>query len=237
MGIAGGEEDIGMHARYSRFTGRRGRPVVAIFVAAFFAGCGNLTAGGYGDVEVYGSGDASEPTPAPGAARREYGTESPAGAPSKGPSIVGPLDGEMTVAVDAFLRTAGGAEYRLTPSGGVDLELDLADREDLVGARQAPTGAYEGVHVHITDTSAEVLSGLVIDGVPFFGGVDVDIGPAGLDVLLPLAFDLDEGETVALKVDFNAGQWLLTLELDILNPQRATVTAQAFADALTVALR
>jgi hypothetical protein len=102
----------------------------------------------------------------------------------------------------------------------------------LVAERLIPAAHYTALRVRFLSVSADVLAGLVIGGIPYVGPVTVDIGSTAFDVQLPISFSLDQGGRVALLLDLNADEWLLTL--DVL---AQTVTSVNFGANVDVLIR
>lgn len=218
---------------------RRGRAwplrvrLVALLCSAALAACGNVTAGGVGGADVYMSGDATtEPAPSSGPSRTVL--EGPAGTePRPATLIVGGIEGDVDVTAELFLRSDGGSLVPLTTAGPVAVTLDLAGSDEpRVAVAPVPADGYDAVVVRFTDVTARVTGGLVVDGIPFVGTVDVDLGGTGLAVTRTVALLVEEDVTVELLVDLNADAWVPLL--DVLT---ATVAGGDFAAAVAVSER
>jgi hypothetical protein len=104
--------------------------------------------------------------------------------------------------------------------------------EPRVAAASVPAGVYDALTVRFSDVTANVTGGLEIDGLPFTGVVEVDLGGPSLDVTKALALAIDDGERVELLVDLNADVWVPMLDL-----VTHLVAAGDFATAVTVGPR
>ena len=198
-----------------------------------YGGCGNVTAGGVGEADVYMTGDSGEPPASAPEPSRAVGPAEGATPPSPAVVILAGLEGDLDVTAALFLRSDGGELVPLTAAGPVSSTLDLAGSlEPRVALASVPAGTYDALTVRFTDVTADVTGGLEINGLPIMGLVEVDIGGASLDVTKPLALVIDDGESVQLLVDLNADLWVPLLDL-----VTHLVAAGDFAAAVTVGLR
>ena len=199
-------------------------------------GCGgNLTAGGLtGETSVTVSGDAPDPAAAPAAARIA-GPD-----PFAGRAVEDDDDdedddepeGEIEAEFLLFLEDADGGSVSLS-----DEELRVA--VDVQGEREAdavqavvPAARYTALRIVFTEIEIEVESGLVIDGVPVVGDLEVELEDATLTVVRPLSLDLDDGGRAELLVDLNAEAWLVAADPDL-----RRIAEEIFAQAVTVSVR
>lgn len=210
------------------------RPALVLLCAVAPGACGNVTAGGVGETEVYMSGDASGPTPTTSPSFAVVGEPEPPPGPGPLLQIVGAgLEGEVEVTASLFLVAEGGSRVELTPGGAATVTVDIAGADEPRVLREAvPATSYEAVVVVFTDVTAEVTGGLEIGGVPFTGTVEVDLGGGDLEVTRSLDIVIPDGAVASLLVDLNAADWVPLV--DILT---GTVTAQAFAGAVAVTER
>jgi hypothetical protein len=201
----------------------------ALVMSAFLAACGNLTAGGFGEAQVYGSGDADEsPAPVPPPAP----APSYAGAAGPLPAGAGLVEGSLQARLDLALIDDDGSVIALT-SGVIDAQLDLdGSQTPLLVERLVPAARYSAIRVRFSEVSATVLSGLVIGGIPYVGPVTVDIGASPFEVQIPVAFELARGGEVRLLLDLNSDAWLLAL-----NVLTQVVTAVDFGASIDVTVR
>jgi hypothetical protein len=191
------------------------RPTLSIATASIaLAACGNLTAGGFGEVHTYVSGDDPEPSPQPSATS------------GAAPAAIDPLLGTIDVAFSAYLRADDGTGFQL----GSDqlfgkVAIDGSD-EQLLKIQVTPEDRYTEISFYFTQVSADVVSGL-----PVVGEVSVDLAST-LTFSRPIDLDLSEGEQVELVIDLNAPAWLATAD-----PITQTVQAAVFAALVEVSLR
>jgi len=218
---------------------------VVILLGATTA-CGNLTAGGIGEATVSMSGDAPEATPAPPSTDTPQPTVvSP---PTAGP---GPLasagaepppnpsddddndpEGQFEADLTVFLIALDGAMVPIT-EGEIEVRLDLEGMEEPeIGYSRVTATTYDALRLVFTDVEIEVDRGLVIDGEPVSGAVDIEFDDLTLTVDKPLTLEIGDGERVELLVDLNADSWLLSVD-----PTTLTVDARTFADLVAVRLR
>jgi hypothetical protein len=196
-------------------------------------GCGgNLTAGGLtGETSVTVSGDAPDPAAAP----------TPARIAGPGPFSVHAVEeeddddepeGEIEAEFLLFLEDADGGSVSLS-----DGELRVA--VDVQGEREAdavqavvPAAQYTALRIVFTEIEIEVESGLVIDGVPVVGDLEVELEDATLTVVRPLSLELEDGGRAELLVDLNAEAWLVAADPDL-----RRIAEEVFAQAVTVSIR
>jgi hypothetical protein len=198
-----------------------------VSLVALLAGCGNLTAGGFGEAEVTASGNAeSEPAPT-GPARAAMPHGSTVGPQPVG--VAGALDGTLEVELTLFLDAADGSAVALHSGGAVLTELDLAGGTDRVALDRVPVGAYGALRMVFTSVEADVLGGLLVDGLPFIGAVTVALPGGTLTVVRPVAVEVREDERVTLLVDFDADAWLTEVD-----PLTRIVAGGVFAAELDV---
>lgn len=198
-------------------------------------GCGgNLTAGGLtGETSVTVSGDAPDPATAPAAARLAGPGSFTGGAMQEedDDDDDGP-EGEIEAELLLFLEDADGGSVALS-----DEPLRVA--VDVQGEREAdavqaviPAARYTALRIVFTEIEIEVESGLVIDGVPVVGDLEVELEDATLTVVRPLSLDLDDGGQAELLVDLNAEAWLVAADPDL-----RRIAEEVFAQAVTVSVR
>jgi hypothetical protein len=199
-------------------------------LAMALTGCGNLTAGGYEEVEVYASGDADE---SPSASPTTPPSSAPAGAPGPLPAGAGLIGGTLEATLNLSLVSESGSAIVLSPSSAIVVEVDLDGSDTpLVAERLIPTERYTALRVRFTSVTADVLTGLVIGGIPYIGPVAVDLGTGAFELDVPVSFEVERGDDVRLLLDFNADEWLQTL--DVLSQ---TVTSTDFGTRLEVSIR
>lgn len=200
------------------------RSLAALLLGLALAGCGNLTAGGLtGEAAVTVSGDAPDPTAASPAAVASWpalqeGEEEP--------------EGEIEAEFRLFLDDADGGSVALS-------EDPLRVRVDVRGRRQedavdavVPSARYTDLRIVFSHIEIEVESGLIIDGVPVVGDLEVELEGGTLTVTRPLDLDIGDGERVDLLVDLNAEAWITAADPDL-----RKVAEEVFAQAITVTVR
>ena len=117
-------------------------------------------------------------------------------------------------------------------------DLNLCD-SDLQGvrepevARQVVTAAtYKALRIVFTEIETEIDAGVVINGVPVMGPVEIEIEDTVLTVDRSLNLTIGDAEVAVLVVDLNAAS-----RLEALDPVSATVDAQVFANLITVVVQ
>jgi hypothetical protein len=180
----------------------------ACLVTPFLAACGNLTAGGFGDVETRASADADETGASPAPRLHAGGSERPAGAPLG--AGAGTLQGDLDVEMQLWLIDDGDGTHLLTPNP-VRATLDLGGAAEPVASRSVAAGRYVVLRVLVSELSADVEAGLLIDGLPFIGSAQVAVG-SGLAVDLPIDLEVQVEGRYSLLLDFGADEWLLDLD-------------------------
>lgn len=194
------------------------------------AACGNFTAGGIetGEARVTLTGDAQPSGPA---------SLAPAHAPpnvaaSQGPSPTDDDDqpeGEVEAEFRIYLVKDNGGLTALTDTD-VRVRVDLEGVEQpQVASRIVDAAVYTEFRIAFTEIEAEVDAGLIINGEPVTGPIDVELEGPDLIVDRPLAVDLGDGEVVEILVDLNAADWLQAVD-----PLTGTVSAEAFASFIEV---
>lgn len=202
----------------------RTRPAAtaAVLFLALVGGCGNLTSGGFGEVEVVLIPDAVEGLAE--AARMALSTGPQAVFPmaatgpvsdvpaaSEGPAATEgeAIEGILTVWVRSFVRR-GDQDWEELTDGFQQLTLSLQDPEPAeVARRSLPEGSYEAVRTVFTRVHAQVIRGLDVNGEPVTGLIRVDLGPEGtLTVVDPVSIEVREREVVRLALEMQSRVWL-----------------------------
>lgn len=228
----------------------RARFALALLFGVATVACGSLTAGGFGEATVVMSGDAPDQAPqATGTAPQPAivgSDESAGGSPSTvagAPSAIGddPLttshddddpEGQLEADLTVYLVSAAGDVVAVT-DGEVEVRLDLDGVEEPeVGSRRVTATTYTDLRMVFSDIEVQVDAGLIIDGQPVTGLVDVEFDDLQLTVDKAIDIEIAEGGRVELLIDLNADSWLLAVD-----PVMQTVDAQVFADLVTVTVR
>ncbi len=202
--------------------------LIVLVTSALLAGCGNLTSGGLtGEATVTVSGDAMD---AQGAAPQLGVGLSPRG-PLAMPDEV--PEGEIEASFFLFLETASGASASLSEDQ-IQISLDVQGRRevDAVNRTILPTGQYSQMRIVFTDIEVEIESGLIINGVPVVGPVEVELEDISLTVTRQLNLNVGDGESVFFLIDLNANIWLQAVD-----PVLGVVMEDVFANAVSVEVR
>lgn len=172
-------------------------------LALVLAGCGNLTAGGFGEVRADmvgdGGGDSFVAESAlPGIQPATQGANHGGGA----------FQGEVTAEVQLLVRDASGAWVEVT-DGRRTVELDArGDTPVPFAAATLPEGGLDRVRVVFHRIEVLVLGGPPGLGPPVGERVEVDFGGAPtLEVERPLAARVGD-DPLGLRVNLRSGVWL-----------------------------
>ncbi len=204
-----------------------GAAMLAVVLTSFLAGCGNLTAGGFGEAKVVANGDAPETAvqtaePLSGPARTSH--EEPESEEDIEP------EGEIELEFRLYLESPMGASLELSDRElQIELELDGSIEADVITAR-VPANSYSGLRIAFSEIEIDVQAGVIIDGQEVTGPVDIEF--EDLEILLPLNLTVLDGSVVEILLDMNAATWLAFVD-----PATKTVLPERFAEAVTVRLR
>lgn len=200
-------------------------PLLVVMLALVATGCGgNLTAGGArGEATVTVSGDAEpEPSAAAVPARSDHHLDDD-------DDNADEAEGEIEAELRLFLITDDGTEIELTDSA-VEVDVDVQGREEMDAVHASvPAHTYTGLRVVFTELEVEVESGLILNGLPFVGQIDVELDEGTLTVDKPLELVVQSGATARILVDLNARTWLLSAD-----PLLGVVAEGIVADAISV---
>jgi hypothetical protein len=206
-------------------------------VALVTSACGNLTSGGFGDLEVLVATD-SVPI-----LRTEQGTQSVVPGPERQASYQSQLEGTLTMRIQVFAFLAPSAMERLVLAGdaargewievtsGVrEIVLPLSDAASgILTRKELPAGRYTAVRTIFLHVEALVEGGLVVDGVPIRGPVRVDLGgDRRIVVEAPIELDIVNRAEARISVNLHTNRWIR-----LLNAQRQ-VQSQDFAGQVRV---
>jgi hypothetical protein len=201
------------------------------------AGCGELTSGGVGEVEVWTTADdpqsgAATSAPAPSqSVVAGPGEGSPAPSPAVGSTRA--ADGILTAQLQAYLRAEGTGEWIEITEGVRDITMDLDGMsERRAGVRFLSSGRYTGFRVVFQRVEANVTGGLVVGGVPVLGTVRVALGAQGLTVERDLVLEVVARGAHDVVLDLGADIWLPQLSL-----VTRTVAAEQFQSAVGIRVR
>ena len=184
------------------------RTALVALLAWSMGACGDLTSGGFGDLEVIVATD-SVPT----------ALAAPPVALSQLPTRVGSeqqmVDGTLTLRIQVFAVARTGAVE--VTNGVQELVMPLsASAPFLLVRKELPAGSYASIRTVFLSVVAQVEGGLIIDGVPIRGPVTVDLGSdARIVVDTPIDLRIEDGFASRIKVDLHTTRWIR-----LLNAQR-----------------
>ncbi len=190
---------------------------IAGLVLALLAGCGDLTSGGAGEVDVaITSGEVD-----PGTGERLLGDAA--------------LEGTLSVQLRVFVQREGGSWVELT-DGVQEVELSLASAEPIeVARRSIREGRHDRVRMVFGRVEALVVRGLSVEGDTITGRVPVDLGVEGrLELERELQFDVRGGEPVEILLELKAADWLRRLDIQACRASSCRVDEADFEDELRV---
>jgi hypothetical protein len=196
---------------------KRTRLFCTVAAAILTGACGNLTSGGFGDLEVVVAVDsvaALQQAPAP-----TFQMVSSSGVlePGRQTSSSGMalLDGTLNMRVQVFALT--GRDFPIEVTEGVqEVIMPLSGAVPVVLARKSlPTGTYLAIRTVFLHVEAVVDGGLIVDGVPIRGPVRVDLGQGSrLIVDTPITLTIDEDVPARINVDLHTMRWIRLLNQD-----------------------
>ena len=182
------------------------RPLAAVALVCLLltGGCGNVTSGGFGDMEVVLSSDEVAELQEVVSAMVLADGAHPA-AISHGSAI----EGTLTVRVRSFARRGIGDFVELT-DGVQEVTVPLGDPEPVeIARRSMPAGSYDAIRTFFGRIEANVTGGLFIDGVEVTGTVRVDLGTDGaLSVVTLTGFEVWEDAPTVVAIEMQSGVWL-----------------------------
>jgi len=165
------------------------------------AGCGNLTAGGFGEVstEVVGDGGNGPESSVAYVAPASFMPGGQGG---------GAFQGEVTVELRVLLRSDAGDWVELT-DGIERVEVSASGSTVAEVARTSlQGGSYDRVRVEFSRAEVFVTSAPPGLGIPGDGNVVVDFGGSPLVLVeRPISLLLDESGS-RLRIDLRAGAWI-----------------------------
>jgi hypothetical protein len=201
------------------------RCVLAGLLAGVLTGCGDLTSGGVGEVDVLLSSGELEAEPATGA-----GVAAALSTTS--------IEGTLSVRVQVHLGQ-GPDRWRELTDGVQQLELDLADPAPIeLARREIREGRYDRVRMVFGRVEAEVARGLSVDGDSVTGRVPVDLGIEGrLQVEREVSIDVRSGEPVEIVIELKAADWLRRLDIQACRASSCRVDDRDFEEEFRVRTR
>ncbi len=130
-----------------------GAATLAVVLTSFLAGCGNLTAGGFGEAKVVANGDAPETAvqtaePLSGPARTDHEGQ-------EGEEDIDP-EGDIELEFRLYLESPTGASLELSDRDlQIELELGGSIESDVVTAR-VPANSYSGLRIAFSEIEIDV---------------------------------------------------------------------------------
>jgi len=170
--------------RLDRWSGRLFPVLVALVLSV--VGCGDLTSGGAGDLEVLIATDSAD--------------------------VQSSLQGTLSLNLQVFVRR-GDREFEVTSgSGEVTLPLSGGAPIPFVEGR-VPAGSYDGGRVVFHRIRANVTGGLQVDDEPWEGEVEVNLGAGQqLDLVWVGELTLPERGRSSIVLEMRASRWLRLLD-------------------------
>jgi hypothetical protein len=178
-------------------------------VAWLVGACGDLTSGGFGDLEVIVATDSVPAT----------ALTAPPVALAQLPTRVGSdqqmVDGTLTLRIQVFAVARAGAVE--VTNGVQELVMPLSGSAPfLLVRKELPAGSYASIRTVFLSVVAQVEGGLIIDGVPIRGPVTVELGSEGRIVVdTPIDLRIADGLESRIRVDLHTTRWIR-----LLNAQR-----------------
>jgi len=195
-------------------------------MSLLIGGCGgNLTAGGFGEATVTVSGD----SPGTGGA---FAPAAQLVVSDLGRAEQDEPEGEIEAEFLLFLVDGDGNAVSLSESE-LKVEVDVEGEREVDAARATvPATLYSGLRIVFTKIEVEVEAGLIVNGVPLLGPVEVELEDATLTVERPVNLLIRDGDLVEMLVDLNTATWL-----EAVDPDLRTVAEAVFAGAISVVVR
>ena len=185
------------------------RSMLLLLTALALEGCGELTAGGVGEVEVVVGADSVS------LAAIGQNVQASAIAPwgAQAPGESDRIEGTLNLRVQLFLLRAPGQWIELT-HGIQTIALSIQDPAPVAVARtDVPAGPYGAVRTVFRSVVANVERGLEVDGEAITGRILVDLsGRDRLQVETALDIDIVEETSSTLVVDLHTTRWLRRLD-------------------------
>lgn len=192
---------------------------------------GNITAGGFGEVQVIVSGDADD-EPASVAVSQDPRTGSMAASIALYDDDDEP-EGKLEIEFLASLIRSDG-EMIPVDDKEIEVEVDLAGFFEADAVRATlPAGRYVALQIEFTEIEVEVERGVIVDGVEITGPIEVELEDDE-SILVQRELDalLVDGGRLDILLDMNARTWLRAIDPDLRN-----VAQQVFAEAISVEVR
>jgi hypothetical protein len=204
--------------------------VAAAVLSIGLGGCGNLTGGGFAQVDVSVTGDHEPPPPSPFvAAMFAPAMFAPVGSPVLADEAE-EAEGEVEIDFQLYLVGESGGERRLGEEElRAKVDVQGVTLDESVSGWPISAERYTELRIVFTKIQAEIEGGLVVDGVPIAGEVHVELEDVSLEVVRAIDLDVHDGEMVELILDLNAPAWLTAVD-----PLTRTVDETVFAALMNV---
>lgn len=182
---------------------RRILTAAAVAVLPFLlltGGCGDLTSGGFGELEVEMAADSVS----------SGGASSSLSASSYASSII---EGSLTAQVRVFVRR-GIRDWEEVTAGPETVVLTLGEAgTGLVARDEFPAGRYDRVLIVFRRVEVEIVRGLVVDGDTIRGRIAVEL-EADRQIAIARLIDLvvRNDERTVLLLEMRASRWLLRVD-------------------------
>lgn len=183
---------------------RRALAAAAVAVLPFLlvtGACGDLTSGGFGELEVEMAADSLS---------GDGGVASSLMAGSYASSLI---EGTLTAQVRVFVRR-GVLDWEEVTEGAQTLVLTLGEAgTGLVARDEFPAGRYDRVLIVFRRVEVEIVRGLVVDGDTIRGRIRVEL-EADRQIAIARLIDLvvRDGERTVLLMEMRASRWLLRVD-------------------------
>ncbi|NIP60254.1 MAG: hypothetical protein GWM92_18050 [Gemmatimonadetes bacterium] len=183
---------------------RRALAVAAVAVLPFLllaGGCGDLTSGGFGELEVEMAADSLS---------GDGAVSSSMQASSYASSLI---EGTLTAQVRVFVRR-GVLDWEEVTDGAQTVVLTLGEAgSGLVARDEFPAGRYDRVLIVFRRVEVEIVRGLVVDGDTIRGRIRVEL-EADRQIAIVRLIDLvvRDGERSVLLMEMRASRWLLRVD-------------------------
>jgi len=183
---------------------RRALAAAAVAVLPFLlvtGACGDLTSGGFGELEVEMAADSLS------------GDAAVASSLMAGSYASSLIEGTLTAQVRVFVRR-GILDWEEVTDGAETLVLTLGEAgTGLVARDEFPAGRYDRVLIVFRRVEVEIVRGLVVDGDTIRGRVRVEL-EADRQIAIARLIDLvvRDGERTVLLMEMRASRWLLRVD-------------------------
>lgn len=216
--------------RKGRGPGIRCAVLLIVLMSLLAPGCGNITAGGFGEVSVSVVGDDPETG---GAVTLDLDAPGSLSRVSIGLSHDDEPEGKLEI---EFLASLVNSRGDVVPIDDKEIEVEL----DLVGFFEAdavvarlPADHYIALRIEFTEIEVEVDRGVVIDGIEIQGPIEIELEDDE-SIIIERSLDarLLDGGRIDVLLDMNARTWLAAIDPDL-----RTVAERVFSQAIAIRVR